>query len=134
MQRKKKLQVLQHLPRDCVVASYFPTLDIRRLVEEHTYLIGRVAQRVRGRSQFPTFLNNLSQCRAVGLDPLVVKQAEYVIEAKINGIYVPALHYVHEQLGEFYFHTVTVGAYYLLQRRRIGQPWIKPHTAFFGGG
>lgn len=122
MQRKKKLQVLQHLPSDCVVASDFPALDIRRLVEEHAYLIGRVAQGVRGRSQFPTFLNNPSQCRAVGLDPLVVEQAEYVIEAEINGIYVPALHYVHEQLREFYLHTVTVGAYYLLQRRRIGQP------------
>lgn len=80
-----------------------------------------------------SFLNNLSQCRAVGLDPLVVKQVEYVIEAKINGIYDPALHYVHEQLGELYLHTVSVGAYYLLQRRRIGQPWIKPHTAFLGG-
>ena len=131
---KEKLQVLQHLPCDCVVASYFPALDIRWLVEEHAYLIGRVAQGVRGRSQFPTFLNNPSQSRAVGLDPLVVEQAEYVIEAEINGIDIPALHYVHEQLGKFYLDTVTVGSYYLLQRRSVGQPWGEPHTAFFFGG
>ena len=131
---KEKLQVLQHLPCDCVVASYFPALDIRRFVEEHAYLIGSVAQGVRGRSQFPTFLNNLSQSSAVGLDALVVEQAEYVIEAEINGIYVPTLHYVHEQLGKFYLDTVTVGAYYLLQRCGISQSWVEPHTTFFGGG
>lgn len=92
MQRKKKLQVLQHLPRDCVVASYFPALDIRRLVEEHTYLIGRVAKGVRGRAQFPTFLNNLSQCRAIGLDPLIVEKVENVVEAEIYGINLLTLH------------------------------------------